>query len=112
MRFKHIGDHFDKDEFHIGDWVDIIANKQKKYIPDDSEKRSTVGSRGGDCDNASDLGANGIPDIGPEYQAVASQEPLAGYMADLSTMAPTYTWSQSRADEDDVDADGVSDYSS
>lgn len=31
-RFQHIGDHFDKDRMHIGDWIDLEENKQKRHI--------------------------------------------------------------------------------
>lgn len=36
VRFKHIGDHFDKEGLNIDDWIDIEQNRRKKLI--DSEE--------------------------------------------------------------------------
>lgn len=39
-RRKHIRDHFDKDNMHIDDWVDIVENRRKCFIQDEARQDS------------------------------------------------------------------------
>jgi hypothetical protein len=61
VRFKHIGDHFDKDNLPIDEWVDIEKNKKKKLI-DHEEQNKKTGSKLR-VDDDSDLGEDGIPPV-------------------------------------------------
>ena len=84
VRFKHIGDHFDKDNLNIDDWIDIEQNRKKKLI--DSEENRTKASVDSTFDDDSDLGESGIPSV-PVMQVVNRRKTM----------------------NEEVDADGVSD---
>ena len=87
VRFKHIGDHFDKENRSIDDWVDIETNKKKKLIETEEEGRNAdLKSR---IDDDSDLGEDGIPFV---------PNPYRGQIGRFRRIA-----------NEDVDADGVSD---
>lgn len=47
VRIKHIGDHFDKEGFHIDDWVGPEQDPAKKYIMiddcNDARRRTSRG---------------------------------------------------------------------
>ena len=61
VRFKHIGDHFDKHNMNIDDWIDIEKNKKKKLIDHDDQNKKTGPKMRVDDD--SDLGEDGIPPV-------------------------------------------------
>lgn len=61
VRFKHIGDHFDKDNMSIDDWVDIEKNRKKRLIANENQnKKANAASQ---VNDDSDLGEDGIPAI-------------------------------------------------
>lgn len=95
VRFKHIGDHFDKENKNIDEWVDIEKNKKKKFI--DSEETSKKVNTTSRHDDDSDLGEDGIPDI------------RGGY----SNGMVSHNWQKmvrrKVMTNDEADADGVSD---
>ena len=57
VRFKHIGDHFDKDNRNIDDWIDVEKNKMKKVLEDEEKMRSN--------DRALPKDEHSSPPIGP-----------------------------------------------
>lgn len=61
VRFKHIGDHFDKDNLNIDDWVDIEKNKKKKLIESEEKSKNAITKMR--LDDDSDLGEDGIPPL-------------------------------------------------
>lgn len=87
VRFKHIGDHFDKDNFNIDDWVDIEKNKKKRLI--ENEEKLKYANSKAKIDDDSDLGEDGIPFIDNTYRGQIGRA--------------------RRMMNEDVDADGVSD---
>jgi hypothetical protein len=87
VRFKHIGDHFDKDNFKIDDWIDIEKNKKKKLL--ETEEKHRNASLKSKIDDDSDLGEDGIPFDPPPYRAQMGRP--------------------RRIANEDADADGVSD---
>ena len=107
MRFKHIGDHFDKNNYHIDDWIDIEENKKKSLIAKDGRKKSKGRSRTGQFDDDdSDLGEAGIPEpYVPGFSAPGSHA-SAGYGATQSGIYPS---NRRRVDAGEIDAEGVSD---
>ena len=91
VRFKHIGDHFDKEGLSIDDWIDIEKNRKKKLI--DSEENSRKASTNSRIDDDSDLGEDGIPPVPVVYSGVHTRQPTI----------------RRKAMNEEVDADGVSD---
>ena len=74
FRFKHIGDHYDKGGAKIDDWVCLEANRRKAEIIGPF-RRSETGRKvkgenrfldGGELEEDSDLGEDGIPVTGTE----------------------------------------------
>lgn len=59
-RFKHIGDHFDKEKRNIGDWMDIEANMLKRAMPETNPKYSRNSTMTTESADDSDLGDDGI----------------------------------------------------
>ena len=58
-RYKHIGDHYDKGDFSVEDWVCVETNRAKRCSSRKGRaKRQTRMSR---LDDESDLGDDGIP---------------------------------------------------
>ena len=88
VRFKHIGDHFDKHNLNIDDWVDIEKNKKKKFI-NHEEQNKKPGSKLR-VDDDSDLGEDGIEMPVPVVYAAQ-------------------TGRAKRVVNEEADADGVSD---
>ena len=108
LRFKHIGDHFDKDEHHIDHWVDIETNKKKGFITNNDRKKAKARSRNGEYGDDSDLGEDGIPTFGPGYSAPVSRAP-PGFETGMPAQASVYTSTKRRMAAIDEDAEGVSD---
>lgn len=111
MRFKHIGDHFDKDNRHINDWIDIEMNKKKCLIPRDGKKtKSRSHGARADDDDDDELGDDGIPAFVPGFPAPVSRA-LPGHDPGMPAQPSAfYTMSKSGImTAADDDADGVSD---
>lgn len=74
LRFKHVGDHFDKDGKHINGWLCVEMNKLKKDISKQDRQQARKQQRHPKTDDgdASDLGDSGIPDI-PGHDAFLGQ---------------------------------------
>lgn len=110
-RFKHIGDHFDKENYHIDNWVDIEQNRAKGLITKEDRKKAKHQTRNGHIDEDSDLGDDGIPSLGG--RPTGPPNPMLNvpqsYQSGLDPQASTYTSKKRRSSEMEVDADGVSD---
>ena len=108
MRFKHIGDHFDKDNKHIEDWIDIELNLKKKLIlTDDLWKKMKNQSRTGSFDeDDSDLAEADIPGAYGSGFSVPVLQGAVGYGAVQTGYIPKRR-GMNHAGE--MDADGVSD---
>lgn len=102
-RFKHIGDHFDHDQFNIDDWVCVEENKAKKLITPQDEKESRRRARNGyrnEIEDEDEL-EEWTPDMGN-----TDSFPSNGSFGDLKTsLRPGLKM----AEHDDQDADGESD---
>ena len=112
-RFKHIGDHFDKDSANINDWIDIEANKKKGLITrEDRKKTKATRSRNGRFyDDDSDLGEDGIlpSDYQTGYNTAPVPHALGGQSIERSAATGVYTPDKRRLNAGESDADGVSD---
>ncbi|KAK3722238.1 hypothetical protein LTR37_002671 [Vermiconidia calcicola] len=117
FRLKHIGDHFDKNNSHISNWIDIEENRPKGQLSDHDRKRSKAhrprNGKGGFTDDDSGLGEDGIPqahgyNTEPVYQQQVST-------ADYQTGMPLQRRGHAMSNEEiggvgeADDADGVSD---
>ena len=70
-RFKHIGDHYDKDGYRVADWICLEANRRKGDLEggkaeEGGKWKGRVGKGSGDMgaleeEEDSDLGEDGIP---------------------------------------------------
>lgn len=101
MRFRHIGDHFDKGKLHIDNWVCIEHNKPKILISKEDRKKGKNRLKTECTNDESDLGEDGIPSPhNSNYGLFAS--------ADVDSKMTTRA-SKRKVDEMDADADGVSD---
>ena len=58
QRYKHIGDHFDKEYREIGDWIDVEENKKKRYLPHRKTSGNSITTT--ESSDDSDLGDDGI----------------------------------------------------
>lgn len=105
VRFKHIGDHFDKENKHIENWIDVEENKKKGLITERDRKKKKLRYRNGRFDDDSDLGEDGIPSFVPEYNTA----PVSHSPAGKSAATGGYTFNKKRMDIGDADADAVSD---
>ncbi|KAI7196774.1 hypothetical protein KC363_g627 [Hortaea werneckii] len=106
-RFRHVGDHYDKENKHVDDWICVQANRRKGDIsrPDRRKGRSSSELKDDldsdvDLDDAGNLGASPVSTDGirvgstPPYK-VQAQRPSK----------------RQRMDEDaDIDAEHVSDH--
>lgn len=118
MRSKHIGDHFDKNNRHINDWVCIEHNKRKELITKEDKKKAKTRVRNGKADDGSDLGDDGIPAaLVPNYSGF-NPNIITGHVsnmgANINTDASGDRKMEDAGDDDDDDdndddADGVSD---
>lgn len=99
-RYKHIGDHFDKDEMHIKDWICVEANKPKEFIDEDDRERSRSHACYDRNDEDSDLGDSGIPTTEP-----VSRDTSSNYHTTRNNKRQRVEYSDTEAD-----ADAVSDY--
>lgn len=108
LRSKHIGDHFDKENLHINDWVCIEHNKKKSLITVQDKKKAKTRFRDGKAADDSDLPDDGIPhkqdpQDSPTFVPDEFEEKIS---IDMSMAASS---KRKFEDVDDVDADGVSD---
>lgn len=102
-RFKHIGDHFDKDA-NIDEWVCLEANKANKYITEKDRKRQKLRARGVAVDDDSDADA-GLPSAHRQSLGSHYMMPQA-----LAEPGPSYSSTCKRLLVDaDSDAENVSD---
>lgn len=112
-RFKHIGDHFDKEGKYGGDWVCIEENKAKRYIVPPSQEEGKGKARRNSSRKQEHEEEADLSEFDPttEMQAgggtgFAGMEPYNGDFEYLSV-------SQGRKRKHsavDADADGESDY--
>lgn len=109
MRFNHIGNHFDKSNDNIDDWVCIEHNKKKGLITKEDRKKAKTRLRNGKADDDSDLGDDGIPSsLVSGHSAPVSHAPV-GHGPDMPAAVSMYTSNKRKLEDADIDADGVSD---
>ena len=108
LRFKHIGDHFDKENLHINDWVCIEHNKKKSLITVQDKKKAKTRFRDGKAADDSDLPDDGIPSkyVSQDSPTFAADEFERKVSTDMGMAASN---KRKFEDVDDADADGVSD---
>lgn len=108
LRFKHIGDHFDKENGHINDWVCIEHNKKKGFITMQDKKKAKSRFRDGKAADDSDLPDDGIPAkyVPKDSPTFASNSFEAKRSPDMGMQASI---KRKYEEIDDADADGVSD---
>lgn len=107
MRFKHIGDHFDKDNYHIDNWIDIGENRKKGLITKEERKKSRGRSGNGRYDDDdSDLGEAGIPESYVSEFSAPGLQTSAGYGP---AQTGAYPRNRRRVEAGDMDAEGESD---
>lgn len=108
VRCKHIGDHFDKQERHIDDWVCIEHNKKKGFITKENSKKLKSRYREGKAEDEGDLPDDGIPSKFEQTPA----PPYYLHKYDTKISPDDIMASNKRRLEDvqeEEDADGVSD---
>lgn len=99
-RLKHIGDHYDKHDCNIGDWVCIEENRPRRSIVKGDKKRAELRSRRNGASLAqlegdSDLGEDGIP---------LEVSPAPGYMAtDLTYLSSKHVQENLVGEDDDAE---------
>ncbi|EMC93545.1 hypothetical protein BAUCODRAFT_125399 [Baudoinia panamericana UAMH 10762] len=108
-RMKHIGDHYDKDDKHINDWVCVMVNKRRKDFINDVEMMHRLK----DCSRTgrawSESGSESEVTTRVRCQKVARCPSLQGESPqNVGSMAPL-TKKRKVSAEVEVDADGVSD---
>ena len=103
-RFSHIGDHFDKDNDHIDNWIDIEENRPKRELKRDKEVKVQLRMENDD----SDLGDDGIPPLATTA-SVAHHPRSRHNAAVIAGRADWHTSMKRRMSEADADAEGVSD---
>ncbi|RMX77456.1 hypothetical protein D0869_09876 [Hortaea werneckii] len=106
-RFRHVGDHYDKENKHVDDWICVQANRRKGDISK-PDRRKGKGSSvvKDDLDSDVDLGDAGIPDASP----VSTDGSRVGFTPP-SRMQVRKPNKRQRIDEDaDIDAEHVSDH--
>jgi hypothetical protein len=120
VRFKHIGDHYDKDDYHVRDWICVEANRPKgELFPKTKQTfRGKDGRRIPDDDEGSDLGDSGIPEtLSPPYTGHTAP-PAAQWTThsgDMPASSAPYTRinhkrrRHSASEDEEEDADNVSD---
>ncbi|GAB1741383.1 hypothetical protein NU219Hw_g6618t1 [Hortaea werneckii] len=65
-RFRHVGDHYDKENKHVDDWICVQANRRKGDISKpDRRKGKGLGAVKDSLDSDIDLGDPGIPNASP-----------------------------------------------
>ena len=115
-RFKHIGDHYDKEDSNIANWICVLANKPKGELSAEDKKRARERERTG-CgeDDEGPLPGDGIPGLPP--LRIGLTEPassaMAGYETDMAGPSAYNTSNHKRRrlsqPEEDEDADCVPD---
>jgi len=86
-RFKHIGDHYDKNDANIDKWICIEANKRKGSITKADRKKAKQRLRvGGLEEEDSDLGDSGIAGIGGPSPSLFNSAP--GFTAPPRAFSP------------------------
>ncbi|KAI7153426.1 hypothetical protein KC316_g10618, partial [Hortaea werneckii] len=106
-RFRHVGDHYDKENKHVDDWICVQANRRKGDISK-PDRRKGKGSSvvKDDLDSDVDLGDAGIPNASP----VSTNRSLVGFIPPSIAQARKPNKRQ-RIDEDaGIDAEHVSDH--
>ncbi|KAI7210530.1 hypothetical protein KC333_g8176 [Hortaea werneckii] len=106
-RFRHVGDHYDKENKHVDDWICVQANRRKGDISK-PDRRKGKGSSNvkDDLDSDVDLGDAGIPNASP----FSTDGGIVGFTPPSPTQVRQPNKRQ-RIDEDtDIDAEHVSDH--
>lgn len=70
-RFKHIGDHFDKEGRDGGDWVCIEENKAKKYIVPPQQEEGKAKERRGSARKEENEEEADLPEFNPTTEVPA-----------------------------------------
>ncbi|KAK3675558.1 hypothetical protein LTR78_004642 [Recurvomyces mirabilis] len=115
-RYKHIGDHFDKDR-HIEDWICVEARRLKGGLAAEHRHKTRTHGRSKYHEDDSDPGDSGIPNQRGQtaLAATSSSSWQALDPAIATTRDPAYTCHNGKRrrtsvpDYDLDDADGVSD---
>ncbi|KAI7281515.1 hypothetical protein KC345_g4062 [Hortaea werneckii] len=106
-RFRHVGDHYDKENKHVDDWICVQANRRKGDISK-PDRRKGKGSNEvkDDLDSDVDLEDAGIPNASP----ISTDGSTVGFISPSRTQVRKPNKRQ-RVDEDtDIDAEHVSDH--
>ncbi|KAI7392040.1 hypothetical protein KC328_g7227 [Hortaea werneckii] len=106
-RFRHVGDHYDKENKHVDDWICVQANRRKGDIckPDRRKGKGSSNVKD-DLDSDVDLGVAGIPNASP----FSTDGSIVGFTPPSIAQARKPNKRQ-RIDEDaDIDAEHVSDH--
>ncbi|KAI7337345.1 hypothetical protein KC315_g2364 [Hortaea werneckii] len=106
-RFRHVGDHYDKENKHVDDWICVQANRRKGDIskPDRRKGKGSSVAKD-DLDSDVDLGDAGIPNASP----FSTDGSIVGFTPPSRSQVRKPNKRQ-RIDEDaDIDAEHVSDH--
>ncbi|KAI7172348.1 hypothetical protein D0864_07176 [Hortaea werneckii] len=107
-RFRHVGDHYDKENRHVDDWICVQANRRKGDISKPDRRKGKGSSEvNDDLDSDVDLEDAGIP----HAQPVSTDGSVVGYNPPSSRSQVRKPNKRQRIDEGaDVDAEHVSDH--
>ncbi|KAI7653183.1 hypothetical protein KC319_g10558 [Hortaea werneckii] len=107
-RFRHVGDHYDKENKHVDDWICVQANRRKGDISKpDRRKGNGSNEVKDDLDSDFDLEDAGIPNASP----VSTDGSVVGFTPPSSRSQVRKPNKRQRIDEGaDVDAEHVSDH--
>ncbi|RMZ35236.1 hypothetical protein D0859_00620 [Hortaea werneckii] len=106
-RFRHVGDHYDKENKHVDDWICVQANRRKGEIsrPDRRKGRSSSELKDNldsdvDLDDAGNLGAS----------PVSTDGTIVGSTPPYKVQAQRPSKRQRMEEDADIDAEHVSDH--
>ncbi|KAI6826362.1 hypothetical protein KC332_g8743 [Hortaea werneckii] len=107
-RFRHVGDHYDKENKHVDDWICVQANRRKGDISKPDRRKGKGSSEvKNDLDSDVDLEDAGIPNASP----VSTDGSVVGFTPPSSRSQVRKPNKRQRIDEGvDVDAEHVSDH--